>query len=104
MDNTTEPNLAGPVATPVAPPEVAADAPAMPPLAPLAPLAPRDHTPPDGGAAADSEHGGVVIGAAQLRAVRDLYEQGQLLRAHELAASFAPLRRWRGPGSRVLAG
>jgi tetratricopeptide (TPR) repeat protein len=40
----------------------------------------------------------------QLRPVMELYDQCQLLRVHELAQSYGPLKDWRGPGARIAAG
>ena len=44
------------------------------------------------------------ITTEQLGAVRDLYDRGRMLDAHELARSYAPLTQWRGGAARVLAG
>src|SRR4051812_31144799 len=46
----------------------------------------------------------VHVAPEQLRAVLELYEQGQMLRAYELARSYGALTAWRGPGARALAG
>src|SRR5947209_20621821 len=42
--------------------------------------------------------------AEQLSAVMALYDAGQMLGAHRLAESYAPLRQWRGAAGRVVAG
>lgn len=46
----------------------------------------------------------MLITPEQRKAVLELYDSGRFVDAYTLATSFAPLREWRGPGARTLAG
>src|SRR5256885_5193142 len=44
------------------------------------------------------------ITPTQLQDVLSLYEQGQLLKAYDLARALGPLQHWEGTAARVMAG